>query len=756
MNRWALSAVLLTLIAAFLWALLGDRFGNRSTIFGSAVVQPVTRVNSGGLPGVPGAPPADALPLLITSTDAAAHDSLPGVEGPDVPGGRLIVRWSAAPSTGNIHLGLLALVSESGAAVATDGMRWQLGPYADRLAVSGAPVPPDGEAPRERRWTNLPAGTWQIVARPTSDVVPVRSPVVHFRNDETHMVDLSLVSAGRLWVRVELPDGEPVAGAQVRVVGPLPSGLTLSQASPGELPNTLDWRGSTDGDGQFQVNGVTPGTRFGIHAWTEDGTRATGEIVSRARVAESEVPDRLLATPAVPMTVHTIDSETLLPVPGVHVLVADNRLQALSGVCQTTSMIPLRMVGPTDERGMVEVSCEPGSWVMTGGSESGYGLSTLQITDDVAAAREITVLLDRIGRAVLRVATADGTPVPEAKVTGSWWAFDESGRRTGDVASVSTDSRGEFSLDDLGELPSAPPGGLSLFARHEREGSGGLSIALEELPPHITAQPGQVPWPLTIVIQPAGSLELQFAPLGWPVPSPPAVRRGGNPTDRAEADELARSLSLTLRHLGSSAAHRSMSMHHGEHRRVLVGMPDDEATATFEDLEPGCYAVAVSRRDGGLSFTTPPLWVDASETTTHWVTPPRAEDFGTVTLDVAAAGHLWDAIGTPNTATLLAERSVGHVDGGPFLQTSIAGEGEARRMPIPESGRVVFEFVPPGRYTIGMLLPDAEDPTGARVYRTTEVFDVGPGEQLLLRTLEDAPVPPGAAAVFTESGPPAR
>ena len=45
-------------------------------------------------------------------------------------------------------------------------------------------------------------------------------------------------------------------------------------------------------------------------------------------------------------------------------------------------------------------------------------------------------------------------------------------------------------------------------------------------------------------------------------------------------------------------------------------------------------------------------------------------------------------------------------------------------------------------------MPDASGGPGERVYRLTEAFDVGPGDDLLLRQLEEVPAPPGAAALI--------
>jgi len=694
-----------------------------------------------------------ALPLLITTEDELVGEPKAIERGEGEGGATLIARWPGNQPTGEIHLGLVALVDESEASHGSEGVRLQLGPYAEVLLQADNAIPAHMTGPRERSWSGVPVGSWQVVTLPTSDVAISSASPIHIRGEETRVVELELVPTGEIFVRVELATDDPVTGASVRVVGPLPPGLNFATSCTNELSNTMEWRGTTDADGLFRVSGLAPGAWFGVHAWTSEGTRATGQIQS---MAPAKKPARLVATPAAKILVRTVDSESGLPISGLEVFVTDNRLQELSGARHRGNVEELRMAGPTDALGTTELNCEPGTWVFTGGDDKGYGLTTLQITESVIAAGQITVRLDTIGNDTLRVITADGRPVPNAEVSGTWWSFSESGGRAGELNSVTTDGRGEIAVEALGDLPTSSPSGLNLYARHPSAGSGGLGIDPADLPPRADPDSGRIPLPREIIVRPSGSLELHFAPLGWPIPRPP-MGSGTWSTERLdEAEEMARALRLTLRFLGTPAVQRSWSAHHGETRGVLVGQADDDGTVRFEDLEPGCYAVAVSSRGRDLSFTTPPLWVRESETTSYWVEAPRAQQFGTVTLDIADAGVLWDATESPSSATLMAQKSVVHLDSSYLLQPSIAGEAEARRLPVSPGGRVVFGFVAPGRYSIGLLLPDAASPTGELVFRTTDMFEVAPGEEIFLSTLTAVPTPAGSAASFTGDRKPNR
>lgn len=742
MTHRVVPTALLLVIALVVWVAVGSSLVGDSQ--GSSGVIHVTNVTNGNAADMEPLAPS-ALPLLITAADQLTSDPSALEPGENDTGAKLIARWPGNQPLGNIHLGLVALVDESEVSPASEGVRWQLGPYADVLVQTDEPIPADETGPRERSWSGVPVGSWQVVVLPTSEVAISSAPAIHIRGKETRVVSLELVPTGEVFVRVGLASGDPVPGASVRVVGPLPPGLNPATACTRDLSNAMDWRGSTNADGLFRVSGLAPGGWFGVHAWTSEGTRATGQFQSKPLTGE---PDRLVATPAANVTVHTVDSESGLPIAGLHVLVTDNQLQELSGVRQEPNVEPLRTVGPTDALGTVVLNCEADAWILTGGSQSGYGLATLQITESVIAAGQITVRLDLVGNDFLRVMTPDGRPVPNATVSGTWWSFGESGGQTGDLTPVTTDEHGEFAVEALGELPASSSNGLMLHARHPSAGSGGLAIDTADLPPRADPDSGRIPLPQVIIVRPSGSLELHFAPLGWPVPQPPTGSGLWNAEQLDEAEEMGRALRLSLRFLGTSAVQRSWSSHHGETRGVLVGRADDDGTVRFEDLEPGCYTVAVSSRSRGLSFTTPPLWIRESETTSYWVEAPRAQDYGTVTLDITDAGVLWDATETPSSATLMAHKSIVHMDSSLVLQPSIAGEAEARRLPVPLDGRVVFRFVAPGRYSIGLLLPYASHPTGELVFRTTDTFEVGPGEELFLSTLKAAPAPPGASAVL--------
>ena len=749
LNRRLLPAAVILIIAVVIWAALSSSQGTDSR--GS----PVTLSFADSAVGASdlSASPPKAVPLLITTADERADDSSTFGPGDDERGATLIARWPGDMPIGNIHLGLVALVDESEVSHGSETVRWQLGPYADALFQSGKPIPADKAGSRERSWFGVPVGTWKVVALPTSEVAITSATAIHIRGQETRVVDLELAPPGELFVRVVLASGDPVPGARVRVVGPLPPGLNMATACTSELSNSMDWRGTTDAHGLFRVSGLAPGDWFGVHAWTSAGTRATGQFQSKTR---SRKPDRLVATPAPKITVHTVDSSSGLPIAGIHVLVTDNRLQELSGSRQQGSIEQLRMAGPTDALGTVVLNCEADSWILAGGYEAGYGLATLQITKSVIAAGQITARLDTIDHDTLRVMTADGRPVQDANVSGSWWSYGEAGAQTGELASVTTDWRGEFAVEALGDLPSGSPSGLNLYARHPSAGSGGLTLDPADLPPRADPRSGRIPTTRSIIVRPSGSLELHFAPLGWPSPQPPSGSGPWNTERLAEAEERSRALRLRLRFLGTAASQRSWSSHHEERKGVLVGQADDDGTVRFEDLEPGCYAVAISSRSRGLSFTTPPLWVRDSETTSHWVEAPRTQDYGTVTLDIADAGVLWDATESPSSATLMAHKSIVHLEGSLVLQSSIAGEAEARRLPVPLDGRVIFSFVAPGRYTIGLLLPEASAPSGQLAYCSTDEFDVGPGEELFLSTLKAAPAPIGASAVMADNSPSKR
>lgn len=749
LTRRAALLALIVMIGLLVWAALAGG-GSGALESDPAVVTQVSRVPGAGtlVPGSGTGAPREPVALVVTSAQPESDDESTGSPVPRQEAtGRVIARWasSTTPDSEEVRLALVPLREQGEGLAQGAGPVLRLGPRSHPMIRSpaGEPLAPDGASPGERVWSAVSPGAWQVVAVPNSPVVPEDAPLVHVRAHATRVVELQLGPAGVVHVRIELPDGRPVSGAEVRVVGPLPAGLRMETTDPGELVGVTDRRCTTDEQGEFEVRGVSPGAWYGVHAWTADGTRATGEV--RAQVLP-DAPETLVATPPVEVLVRVLDRETGAPVGGVPLVIVDNRLQALSGVAPSRDIDPLQITEPTDERGEVRVRCEPGAWVITRSDSS--DLCTLQLSESAVAAGEVVLYLDRVDLGILRVTRPDGTPVSGARVEGRWSFWDASREASGELSPVQTDARGEFPLAALGELPQNLPAALDLHASHPRDGIGGIRIGLENLPPHVRPEEGMAPVPKSIIIRPAGSLELSWASDGWPEPPPVQIDARWNAEDLAEQDDAARGVRFTLRYLGSSALRSETSRQHGEHRGARVGRPGDDERVVFEDLEPGCYAVSIESRARQLVFTTPPLWVRPGETTVHWVAPPAREALGQVALDVGAAGYLGEATATRNTATLRAEVSAGYLVGSSLLQPSIAGEGDAGNQVVPADGRVVFQNVHPGRYTIGLWLPDASGGPGERVYRLTEAFDVGPGDDLLLRQLEEVPAPPGAAALI--------
>ncbi|MFT7462136.1 MAG: hypothetical protein ACI9EF_000473 [Pseudohongiellaceae bacterium] len=693
-------------------------------------------------------PPSTATLLIVEPSSSelgAVADQ--GLVSESKSGG-LIARWSGATPPGELLLGLVEYkeVEEHGAALAAlaggeASVQW--GPYGNSLAAAGTPRLPQAEGPRERRWNQLPPGMWKVVALAGSEVVPVGALPVAVSAGEPRVVELTLAPAGAVRVRIELPGGELVAAAKLRVVGPLQPGFQLRWADPGELVGVAAWLGETDGQGEFTLPGVRLGSWYGVHAWTSHGVRATGEVVARSASDSAQIIE---ATPAVEVLVRLKMNRTLEPVAGRQLLLSEARLQRLSGIPTLDAngeLGILRASEPTDDRGELSLPCEPGVWLIAGGE--GYSIVTAQITAEVIAAGELTMLLEKSAeRDVLRVTTADGWPVQGAEVSGHWWYFDESGVKSGAVNELRTNELGEFRVEDLGDLPDDLTGGLRLFAHHEQQGSGGLGINLSDIAPLESLglradSPLPSTLPRNIVVRRSGELQLEFDPLGWPEPPPlgRVLRRTAG--DIAEAEEKARLLRLTLRFLGTESLRAELSKHHGDKRTIFVGFGDDEGKVTFEDLEPGCYAVEIASESRGILITTAPLWVRSDEATVSWVEAPNQKLFGQVTLDLAAAGVLAEATAANTYVSLDPEKEEHWLEGSPMLQPSVAGTGGAGHRPVSEDGRAVFSGVYPGRYTLSVWLSDSPGNPFKTDLRSTKSFAVRPGDDLVLRALTERP-----------------
>lgn len=672
----------------------------------------------------------EPLPLVIESRTAPDREMAPprssatASDGGAGQTGSLLAHVEGDPESGPATL--LAVPMSAGddgtapGSLATEGTaRFWMGPYSAPRVASAVGMPPDVVEPGRRVWKRLAPGAWRVVSAPGSAAVPARVMPLQLRPGTDHEIWVQLLPAWAVSVRLELPNGQPVAGARVRVMGPLSEGIDPSRAFVQDLVGIMETVTRTDEEGVARVTGVHPGS-YSVHAWTDDGTRATATVTAQPASAD---PWRLEAVPSVRMKVFVADRESGAPLEGAELAVVDNVLSGLSGE-PTNGAAGLREAAhASDRNGLIEVDCEPGAWLLC--NCPAFGIGTVQVTREAASIGEITVLLDAAGRDVFTVVRPDGSPVQGAQVDACWTDFTDRGPQEVPLGSARSDNHGVVTLDALGRAPDSENGSYRFVASHPSAGRGTLELPIEFVREQMTSLPK------TIVLRAPGALELHLASVGWPDRTPDEQHEIPRESPRDVQ------IKLELNYLGTPAMRTEFSTHQGlEKGVVLTGDPGDTPVVHFEDLEPGLYAVRVSSFSPGFRFTTPTLRVLPGETTIQWIDPPDPAASATVTLALEGM-LLLPARGSSSTPDAILE-SVRRIPGHGITHGVLppgAGGGDVERVSLGSDGRFQFRLVLPGRYIINVPV---HDPAGGDAFqwRVTRAFDVGPGDDVLLRALE--------------------
>ncbi|RKY18159.1 MAG: hypothetical protein DRQ55_14080 [Planctomycetota bacterium] len=701
---------------------------------GSGRARSVPRIASKGVTYIPGEESelaSERVPLRVTSVppaseplptsaQAAAGDAAFDAE----ERGRLVARWPALSVPREVRLVAEKLTSVSEEA-RVGAPRVLLGFIAQPMAPTGDALPPSAQANTQRTWDDLEAGSWRVVAAADSLWIPARSLPVEVHPGETRFVELELVPAGQLVARLVRPDGDPVPGADVRLLGPLPPGFDLHRTSPDDHIGVVERRLKTDLDGELSVAGVVVGDRYALYAWTDAGDQGSAMLLSRPPPCSAE---QVQLTPAVMMDVFVRESDSGVPLAGVEVRVTDHVLSSLRGERELMDIDALREIKLTDEQGRTSLSCEPGSWILV--VSASHDIATVQVTPELAARGRYEAFLDLPERSVGYVTTVAGDPLPDVRVSASWTGFRDGVSESGSLSSTTTDARGEFELADMGSLPDLDMGSVSFQAEHSVHGSGGVEVPLPPL------KNGERVMPVSIMLRQTGGLQLEFEPTTWPEPMYRAPRRNMGADDRLEQALKDDSLSLKLKYLGNSGARTEFSSEHGARRSVkLSGFFGAETSAEFDDLVPGIYSVTITSRSRDFRLHTPSLRVYPGEVTHYFVQPPDVALFATVTLDLSTT-PLQGPRGERSLEVCLmtVEKQPGH-GALPILLPPNAGEWDMRRVRIQDNENVTFTWVPPGRYTLLLPVQDPADPNNV-LMRMSHRFTVGPGDDLILRSLK--------------------
>lgn len=664
-------------------------------------------------------PSRTVLPLAV---DADGAGSQKEAEAPVSPG-RLVVRLVRDFSGDGVRLGAVRCERSDEATGS-----FLSGGNDRRFTYVGEALESSREsAADELSWDALQPGTWQVIALKDSTLVPSDDllwPVV-VRSGETTTVSMNLVPGGVIRCRVELPGGEPVAAADVRLVGPLGPQFDFRHADANDLEGLTSGRYVTDEQGMFEVNALPRGARYGAHVWSRDGVRATGVVEARGPDAEHDI---LQATAPFRLNVVVRARSDGRHLPDTRIFVVDNGLNRLAGVARGQSLMQPIRESVTDAQGFTTVMAEPGAWLLVGHPD--HEAATRQVTESLASLDPVEITLDHPDDGILRVTTTEGWPVAGARVTASVSRL--SNRRFGgeSLGEAVTDDKGEVDLARFGSL-SSMEGTLMLHATHETYGRGGLSLDVKSLQKGVPG-PGK-----DIVLRQPGALQLDFATGGWNTPRSGPVNPRHGRVDRDEQASKEHILKACLHYLGTPAWRMEFSSQDETVEALDIdGWANRLPQVRFDDLEPGYYAVAIEGEARSVLFTTPALRVFPGETTFHWVEPPDPARHGHVTLYVPPE-RFEESSGVATmfrpSASVLQRSKGAH----PGLWSPEVGLGD-RRMKFDLSGRVTFELVPPGSYAVGLMLTDEG---GEKRWHQTGSFEVGPGDDLFLEEVTPQ-VPP--------------
>ena len=555
---------------------------------------------------------------------------------------------------------------------------------------------------------------WFSWAGTTGDAGAVGSP----------MYVVELVPTGVVSVRLVRSAGDGVAGAAVRVVGPLPPG-SGEQTDWGDLPGTRIRRATTDDDGRVTLSGLQGAQRYGIHAWSHAGDTVTSVLEAVHPPAETET---LLVTEPRHVRVRVTARADGCALAGAQVQVTDAHLNRLRGIGRMESANrPLREAGPTDGEGRVDLTVEPGAWLI--GVCDGFDIASVRVPPSVADGAELALALDEPGDGLVHVVSAVGAPVAGATVEATVTSVVDGRLLRLEAGRAISDSRGAVRLSRFDHWSDRESGALRLAARHDVEGVGGLELDIGSV---VRRQRGLS---RTVVLRGPGSLEVDMALHGWPEPTLEPFPGGFDQADVRERQDKEQLFTLTLWYLGAPGLRTEFSTHHGERRSLdPTGFAGGVSTARFDDLEAGDYCVELWSPARGVALVSPAQRVGSGQTTHHWIAAPDATTHGRVT--VVPGGST--APGTGERMMLLPGDGLAFHGALPVLLSPDVALRD-RRVPVDPSGRATFDAVPPGRWIVGAASRTAD---GVLVWRQSPPFLLGPGDDLRLEVVLEPASPP--------------
>lgn len=644
----------------------------------------------------------------------------PPVPGPAVTSGRLVVAPTSAAPPASVSLELVACEL-----VGPEAADTSLGGDANAWRDVGVRRPADAWTGSTWEWQALEPGMWRLVAGEESTHVPRgRSALpVEVLAGRTTSLDVDLVSAGVVFARLVRADGDGVAGAAVRVVGPLPPGCG-EETDWGDLAGTRIRKMTTDDEGRFTLAALESGSSYGLHGWSDVGDTVTAVLLASHPPAEMQT---LLVSEPRHIQVRVTARADSRALPGAMVQVVDDHLNRLRGIGRAESPgRPLREAGPTDGDGRVDITVEPGAWLIV--VCEGFDIASLRVPPSLEDGTELPIALDAPGDGLVHVVSESGAPVAGATLEATVTSVVNGRMLRLDAGQAVSNAWGAVELERFDHWSGQRSGALRLAARDDVEGVG-LELDIGGL---IRAQRGLA---RTLVLRRPGNLEVDMAIHGWPQPKLDPFPNRFSSEDVRERQDKEHLFTLTLWYLGSPGLRTEFSTHHGAKRSLdPMGFAGGVSTARFDDLEPGDYCVELWSPARGISLISPALRVESGKTTHHWITAPDATSHGRVT--VVPGGSTVPGIG--DRMTLLPADGFAFHGALPVLLSPVVAMRD-RHEPFDPSGRVTFDTVPPGRWVVGTASQDA---SGAVRWRQTPPFLLGPGDDLVLEVVLERASPP--------------
>ncbi len=290
----------------------------------------------------------------------------------------------------------------------------------------------------------LPAGNARLDAKKSGMLVSDKLTVELVEGEEVGGLELLLTTGGVIAGRVLFEDGQPGAGAQLRVE------FDTAMDNPLEMLGALrggDGSGVADSEGRFEVTGLGRGP-FVVAAEVErEGALQRGR---RAGIRPGAEDLEVVLSPPIGLA-GRVEDQNGEPVTAFRIAIRRHVEGMFGGVTQETRHESFEV----EEGAFLLQGCDAGEWDLWVEGETNVSLEVTRISLPRAGSEPLVLVAPAVATVIGRVVTPDGAAVPGAQVrhnkTGGGLVPQlEAGPQSPETTS---DAKGAFRLERVPPLP---------------------------------------------------------------------------------------------------------------------------------------------------------------------------------------------------------------------------------------------------------------------------------------------------------------